>query len=692
MRNAGLIRLINSLPSDIWELSPEGHEVRLPRRMSGQAPLNWYGQSHKALTTMLTPISLPFTIILFGRKHRLDKYKDWIAAHSFPLTVLAEEGGTISYSEFGLQKLQDHFLRICDALDGQIKPDQLTAARSQIAAWSAPPPRELGYKVGAHNAVAPNLAALRTAGFFDTVDGPFVEISKGIQPYVDMIARTTRSILEERERIGKREADKHFRRPPAINLFAPAIYPHFHSISLASSPLSPEEQKAFATVRRMLQRQSGYGFEARTEAQARAVQIKEPGGEPNIHPIIRERAAELSLSTECVSTLSASEVSAVLRLPNSVNRTSGQVRQFAQHYHSKTSSERKRQNSFKEIQRKINLSIPNEFFPFIENATDGVRNISDTHLEWAEIRGLPLCVQKDMTKISVTPGNLFIDQVTPKQYLHFNSSNFNEILILSALDEEDPISPFLRIAIDTFEANFRNNIRIKTEIIRNLQDLVKALNSFNGQIMIFDGHGNHEEGKAATLQLIDEKVDVWQLQKERPRIPPVVVLSACDTHAADRNHASTANGFLSIGARTVLASVFPIDARDAATFVARLLYRIADYVPAAHKAFGRSLTWMEIMGGMIRMQLLTDFCHRLRSKNLLNEEQWRHVHLRGNLAINGHAPWPFEEIVDELRALGIDKQSAWHVLRGAVANSTSISYVQMGRPETILIHPENASL
>ena len=117
-----------------------------------------------------------------------------------------------------------------------------------------------------------------------------------------------------------------------------------------------------------------------------------------------------------------------------------------------------------------------------------------------------------------------------------------------------------------------------------------------------------------TPQLIEEKIDIWQLQRKRPRVPPIVVLSACDTHAADRNHASTANGFLSIGARAVLGSVFPIDAEDAASFVARLLYRIAKFIPSAQKQFNRSLTWMEIMGGMIRMQLLTDFCRLLKKK------------------------------------------------------------------------------
>jgi len=206
--------------------------------------------------------------------------------------------------------------------------------------------------------------------------------------------------------------------------------------------------------------------------------------------------------------------------------------------------------------------------------------------------------------------------------------------------------------------------------------------------MIFDGHGSHQEGRPAMLQLLDEKIDVWRLQEIRPRIPPIVILSACDTHAADRNHASTANGFLSAGARSVLGTVFPIDARDAASFVARLIYRVAEFVPVAHQLLNRSLTWMEIIGGMIRMQLLTDFCRRLERKGMIDHEAYLAVHESGNLYINSVNDWPFEKVVSLLAEHGVDEKSAWRELRTSTANSTAISYLHLGRPETIIVHPD----
>ncbi|CEF56291.1 CHAT domain-containing protein [Acetobacter ghanensis] len=688
MYNVGIVQLINTLPSDILELTPEGQEILLPRRMSGQAPVIWRGQSPRALKSMVTPPFFPFLVLFLGREDNVETYRDWIDAHTFPLTVVAEKGGTITYKEFSLAKLKEAFLNICDALDGQIKSDALEMARRNLKSWREPAERDLGYKVGGHNTVAPNLSALYVAGFRDSISGSFDKFDEGIAPYVEAIVQTTRSVLTERERIGERVANQYFRKPPSISLFSPAIYPHFHEISIAGGAFSPEENKRFIAVRRILRRQDGYAFDAITKSQAKALWDATEGEEPRPHAIMFERAAELRLGTECVGTLSASEVSAVIRLPNAVNRTFGQVRQFAQHYHAKRTTDRKRREEFGKVSRAITASVPEEFFEFIEEAEDGIRLITDAHLEWMNVRGLPLCVQKNITRVPVTPGNFFIEQVLPKENLHLTTSNFEEILILSALRHDDPISKFFAIAIATFEPKFRDKIRIRTERIRNEEDLVAALNSYNGSLVIFDGHGGHAKDKPAELQLLEESIDIWQLQRKQPRIPPIVVLSACDTHAADRNHASTANGFLAIGARTVLGSVFPIDARDASAFVARLIYRIAKFVPAFHKEFNQSLTWMEIMGGMIQMQLLTDFCMRLESKGLIDHETYVAVHLAGNMAINGGDKWPYETVIMELSERGIDEKQAWYELRSAMVNSTAISYLQMGCPETIIVHPD----
>lgn len=688
MQNVGIVELINTLPSDIFELTPEGQQINLARRMSGQAPVSWYGQSPSTLTSFIIPVFAPFVVVFLGREHEVGTYQEWIDSHSFPLTVVSDVGGLISYDNFSIDTLRQAFLNVCDYVEGQVRTEDLLQARKYLSAWCNPKQRELGYRVGGHNSISPNLSALQVAGYHDMIYGPFEKINKGIGPYVKQIVSTTRTVLAERDRVGERQGNQFFRRPPSINLFAPAIYPHVKEMSLDGASFTTEERKRFLLVRRAIEQQKGYGFDVTNLAKQKSLIGTTTNGDLSPHFLLLELGAELKLATVCISTLAASEVSAVVRLPNAVNRTAGQVRQFAQQYHAQRTTENKRVESFKRVQNSITNSVPKEFFEFFDTATKGIRVVSDAHLEWTKVRGLPLCVQHDVCRIPVTPGNLFIDQVTPKRYVHLKQADFQDILILSALQKTDPISRLFESAIGVFAPHFANRVRVHTKVVRNQSDLVKSLNAFEGAMVIFDGHGEHMQSEAAILHLLDEEVNVWELKADRPRVPPIVVLSACDTHAADRNHASTANGFLSIGARTVLGTVFPIDARDAATFIARLLYRVAEFIPSAQRQFNRSLTWLEIMSGMIRMQLLTDFCRRLLQNGSIDEDSYKKVHMAGNIAINSREEWPFDRVIECALEQGLRENVAKKELLRAAANSTTISYLQLGRPETIIVHSD----
>ena len=57
----------------------------------------------------------------------------------------------------------------------------------------------------------------------------------------------------------------------------------------------------------------------------------------------------------------------------------------------------------------------------------------------------------------------------------------------------------------------------------------------------------------------------------------------------------------------------------------------------------------------------------------------------GTQAINGLAADPWEIVVTELLKLGMEEATVRRELRQATANSSAISYINIGRPETILV-------
>ena len=238
-------------------------------------------------------------------------------------------------------------------------------------------------------------------------------------------------------------------------------------------------------------------------------------------------------------------------------------------------------------------------------------------------------------------------------------------------------------ALNMGEPMWRDKLTIRSVAVENEAAFCAALDAYDGGILIFDGHGHHTT--VGTLAIGNDSVNMWSL-RGRVRVPPIVVLSACDTQAVDRSHATTANAFLAAGARAVLGTLLPVDAWPAAVFVGRLLYRLADFLPAILAVRGETIQWSEIVGGMLRMQLLTDLLRPYIAEGILSQENYEYIHMQGNTAINERRSDWFEFIISlvaERSSLSLDRVQGDFRIR--VSSSDTIRYIHMGNPETILV-------
>lgn len=496
------------------------------------------------------------------------------------------------------------------------------------------------------------------------------------------MTKTTASILQERQNTDTAPIDRDLPRRPVINLFAPGMTHAFDGLQ-APNGVDQEEKKRFRSAKKLLEQQRGYSFQVATGFDRAAFQ--EAGSEElSPHPLITMRAMELRLATASMAGLAASELSATLRLPNDINRTSGAVRQLADHYRSRNTSDRKRLETLRRVQSRLAEAVPSDFVNILKETEGDIRIVADAHLEWLDIEGLPLGLRKNVSRIPVTPGNLFVEQTGASPPIRLVPEDFNKILLISALKRDDPINAMFESALEVSNPVWRDEISLQVVEVGSEDELVEALNAYDGPLLMFDGHGSHRPDGPALLHLQDASCDVWTL-RGRARVPPIVFLSACDTHAANRNHETTANGFLSLGARSVLGSVFPLLAKDAAIFAARLLHRLAKFVPAAINTRGRAITWTDVVSGLLRMQLLTDFLRRLEQRNEISHATYEEIHIAGNMAINTNQIDPFANVISLLIAKGVDAQKIKLVLEIAVANSSTLSYLNVGRPETILL-------
>jgi len=212
------------------------------------------------------------------------------------------------------------------------------------------------------------------------------------------------------------------------------------------------------------------------------------------------------------------------------------------------------------------------------------------------------------------------------------------------------------------------------------------MNDFDGNIMIFDGHGADNADEPVGKLMIGKKaVDVWELRGE-VRTPPIVILSACDTHGIDASsQATVGNGFLFLGARTVLATLLPVGAYQSAQFIGRLVLRLTDFLPTALRQ--RALNWTEVVSGMLRMLLASEVLDSLVGPPAPEGTPRARLQLQANMDINMREDdrW-FDNL---LHAIADNNKQEPSIVaskaQAIIARAEAIRYVQLGNPETILI-------
>ena len=162
-------------------------------------------------------------------------------------------------------------------------------------------------------------------------------------------------------------------------------------------------------------------------------------------------------------------------------------------------------------------------------------------------------------------------------------------------------------------------VQLRVVRVRTESEFVDAVNAYEGPLMIFDGHGFHPTDGEAYLAVRSDEVRVSALEG-RIRMPPIVILSACDTHAAGRSTMTVANAMLRLGARTVFGTNLSVRFEWAATMVGDIIRTIDAYLPLMPGDIGRVVRWSEFIGAIVRAHFIMAIVHHLVGLKSTDEE------------------------------------------------------------------------
>ncbi|MCT2499625.1 CHAT domain-containing protein, partial [Klebsiella pneumoniae] len=294
---------------------------------------------------------------------------------------------------------------------------------------------------------------------------------------------------------------------------------------------------------------------------------------------------------------------------------------------------------------------------FSKTSNKQIKIISNFPLEWTNVNGLPLMIRHNTSRIFNTPGFIKQNILLNNNEVSISLDSFKKILVISSFKAGERISndiknelhrvikecndPSINSVVNekvskkgSYIPNFEMEVIFKD--VTNKNELVDSLNSFKFALVIFDMHGGHDYDGHGFLELSGEILYPYELMG-LANIPPIVVLSACDTSPADRNHFNAANAFLCAGAKTVLASTYPILSRDAAIYIGRLYKRLRYYLPERILFTKTSLRWSEFITGLNRRVYFDYFLMYIFRKYKINDKSIL-IELRNyiNIALENH--------------------------------------------------------
>lgn len=697
---AGPLQLAATLPADIREPYAPASAVLARRLLRHVWPAILPVQVSSLSEAIASVIPTPFQVVLTNRPDVAQAVDHILASHQSPALHASAipAPGRVSIETLDAQRIDQFARSVLGVLC--LDPRWSGFARNARQVMSGSKRRNATkhhLPRGLHNVTMPNELALTAFGWKLTkvsrISEPLVIGPGDPKRYISHICASADAVAHERSRLVPSGAaaliDYRY-----ILAVSSVYWGHYDKWRKLVQGAAPGARRRLKQIYASVVQASTYYDRITVEGDAEEA-LRSLRGE-----ITRQRAADMASFTSVLSALSCATLAPVLRLEPRLNEVRGELKLLAHCVRTEARSNLawKASRLTRRIGERLRMLVDEEFLaridvPERDGEIEGMKLVCDVPLELMLSGGIPLCMRFDVSRQPPVPGNLFMGQCLVSPVI-LPMSLFSEVLVVRSFAAGDVLRNMFESAVAVVQQGEEvgeAKVAYRFVDVSTPDEFVAALQSYGGAVLVFDGHGTYDsQTGVGTLVIGGEPLDVWAL-RSRCHVPPIVMFSACDTQPIDGSHGSVANAVFNLGARAVLATLFPIYGDKAALFNARMLYRLKAFIPAALK-IRPFLTWREVVSGMLRMSYAYEVLRALAdlARVPLSEAEIRRIQLKANVAINARqADWHtvlMEAIAD---ATALPMVELAHKVGQWVGLTDSLKYVQLGSPENIIIVREH---
>lgn len=675
LQRAPSIKRLALLPVSAFELFV-GKDIAMRNRAMGMAPLN-ITLLHEGNLKNVPPY--PFTCLV-SNEGSAEKSSAYVEKTGFPLLHLStgkeERPGTTRLARADRQVFFDWLSVIREYFANRGRPEYLDALPWDrgFNRWTE---TQDGRVARRHNSTLPNEFALGAFGITPSRIEAFEPVT--VHESEDVDARYVAAISESASAVaGVRSALTEGQpvRPGTVSLLltAPSVVRDVRSLANKGKSV---------LVRRFTNQM--FRQEHYPQLVGDPNFMMDVGKDPYATRLMDVRRAEFGLYTAGLAVYAAGHLCPVLRLPPVVNRVGAIVQRLAGALRSGTPHKRIRANALGfEVGNWLSQHVPQSFQQQIGKHQTGVKLVGDAPLEWLPVRSVPLGLRYSTSRIPGTPGDVETLSLVQGNVVQITKSEATNVLVIRSFTENDPIKPLLEASIRRFAEEVPNRVALNVVDVSSKDELVRVLNESRTAIVVFDCHGTHDPiSPIGTLRIGEENINPADLGYTA-RIPPIVILSACETHPLDSSHLTVGGGFLRVGATTVLSTASRVDARIAALIIGRLILRLAEFVAILPPPF----LWSEVIGGLLRMSYTFDVLRALAPLPQvgLRPQDLVRIQMLANGRINNFQDDWFENLLIDIAAASSQPVNVITDLwREHAYASESLLYLQLGNPENVWI-------